>query len=213
MKELYNKHQGETGLIIGNGPSLKDVPLGFLRKYPSFGTNRIYLLEGFAPNYYVSVNPLVIEQSHDQIKSISAVKFLPAAYAQQLDAFPLVSQYSPSFSMNPASYIYEGHTVTFVCMQLAYYMGFDTVLLVGVDHKFAYSGVPNQELVSDSDDKNHFHPEYFGKGVKWNAPDLERSEAAYKMAKAVFEDDGKRIINLTEGTALEVFERGNVKEW
>ena len=61
-RDLADKHRGETCLIIGNGPSLNDVPLEFLHKYPSFGTNRIYLKEGFTPTYYCSVNPLVISQ-------------------------------------------------------------------------------------------------------------------------------------------------------
>ena len=34
--ELDGKHTGETCLIIGNGPSLKDVPLDFLKKNTLF---------------------------------------------------------------------------------------------------------------------------------------------------------------------------------
>ncbi len=33
------------------------------------------------------------------------------------------------------------------------------------------------------------------------------------MAKEVFERDGKRIMNLTEGTALDIFEKDEVKNW
>jgi len=29
--EIYNRHKGETCLIIGNGPSLRNVPLAFLQ--------------------------------------------------------------------------------------------------------------------------------------------------------------------------------------
>lgn len=213
MDRYEGIHNGETCLIIGNGPSLKNVPLDFLKRYPSFGTNRIYLMEGFEPTYYVSVNPLVIEQSIEEIKRLSSIKFLPDRYAYLAKALPLVSHHTPCFSMNPRAYIYEGYTVTYACLQLAYYMDFDTVLLVGVDHRFTYHGSPNQELVADSPDINHFHADYFSKGVKWNAPDLERSEESYRMAKEVYERDGKRIINLTEGTALEIFEKDEVKNW
>jgi hypothetical protein len=210
--DLQNKHAGQVGLIIGNGPSLRDVPLEFLKKYPSFGTNRIYLLDGFQPTYYVSVNPLVIEQSTEQIHGLNSIRFLPKQHAIN-DDLPLVSYHSPTFSMNPRAYIYEGYTVTYVCMQLAYFMGFDTVLLVGVDHRFEYHGSPNEEVVSKGPDPNHFHPDYFGKGVKWNNPDLARSELAYRMAQEVFYNDGRKIINLTKGSALEVFEKGNINDW
>jgi len=212
--DFEGKHAGQIGLIIGNGPSLKNVPLPFLQKYPSFGTNRIYLMEGFEPTYYVSVNPLVIEQSIEQIKELKSHKFIPNKYCSHFDnVAPLESIYRPCFSMNPAAYIYEGYTVTYVCMQIAYYMGFDNILLVGVDHRFSFDGNPNQEVISKGEDQNHFHPDYFGEGVRWNNPDLERSEEAYRMAKEVFERDGKRIINLTENTALNVFKKGKIDEW
>lgn len=214
MDRFYNIHSGETGLIIGNGPSLKNVPLEFLKKYTSFGTNRIYLMDGFTPTYYVSVNPLVVEQSIEQINGLTSAKFIPKQFASRIPgAFPLVSHYSPCFSMNPRAYVYEGYTVTYVCMQLAYFMGFDTVLLVGVDHRFSFQGSPNEERVAEGPDPNHFHPEYFSNGTHWNNPDLERSEESYRMAKDVFDRDGKRIINLTDGSALDIFEKGEVENW
>lgn len=211
-KELADKHRGETGLIIGNGPSLRDVPLEFLQKYPSFGTNRIYLLEGFTPTYYCSVNPLVISQFTEDIAKIEAPKFLPAAYCFDDTCLPLNSSGMVLFSQDASSWIYEGHTVTYVCMQIAYYMGFKNVLLVGVDHSFQYHGAPNQEMVMDGNDPNHFHPDYF-KGKHWNNPDLMRSEHAYKLARAMYEAHNKRIINLTPNTKEMVFEKGSINEW
>lgn len=210
--DFAGKHEGETALIIGNGPSLRDVPLEFLKKYPSFGTNRIYLLEGFTPTYYCSVNPLVISQFTEDIAKIEAPKFLPASYCFDDTCLPLNSSGVVVFSQDASSWVYEGHTVTFVCMQLAYYMGFDTVLLVGVDHSFKYEGAPNQEMTLDGNDLNHFHPDYF-KGRKWNNPDLERSERAYKLARAMYEAHNKRIINLTPNTKETVFEKGSINDW
>lgn len=207
MKDL---HAGETCLIIGNGPSLKDIPLGFLRKYPSFGTNRIYLLDGFTPTYYASVNPLVIDQSLDEINAMNCTKFIRADRAELIDgSYPMQSAAVPMFSHDPLMWVYEGFTVTYVCMQLAYYMGFTTALLVGVDHRFKYEGQPNECRMAEGPDPNHFHPDYFN-GVYWNNPDLHRSEQAYRMAKLHYERAGRKIINLTPGTALEVFER---KDW
>ncbi len=210
--DLEAVHAGRIGLIIGNGPSLKDVPLEFLQKYISFGTNRIYLMQDFEPIYYVSVNPLVIIQSINQIKKLKSIKFVPVAYADSLNALPLTSIYRPIFSLNPQKYIYEGYTVTYVCMQIAHWMGFDTILLVGVDHRYTFTGAPNQEMIMDGDDPNHFHPDYF-KGARWNNPDLKRSEQAYRMARQAYESSGKRIINLTENSALTIFEKDNIKNW
>ncbi len=210
--DLKGMHAGQTGLIIGNGPSLKNVPLEFLQKYISFGTNRIYLMRGFTPTYYVSVNPLVIEQSIDQIKKLKSLKFISEAYAYDLDALPLISDYVPTFSLNPQKFIYEGYTVTYVCMQIAHWMDFDTILLVGVDHRYTFTGAPNQEMIMEGDDPNHFCSDYF-KGARWNNPDLERSEQAYRMAKEAYRNLGKRIINLTKDSALTIFEKDDIKNW
>lgn len=211
-KDLADKHRGEIGLIIGNGPSLRDVPLEFLNKYPSFGTNRIYLKDGFTPTYYCSVNPLVISQFAEDIAKIDAPKFLPASYCFDDTCLPLNSSGMVLFSQDASAWIYEGHTVTFVCMQIAYYMGFRDILLVGVDHSFKYEGAPNQENVLEGNDPNHFHPDYF-KGHSWNNPDLVRSEHAYKLARAMYEAHQRRIINLTPGTKETAFEKGSINEW
>lgn len=210
--EHYQKHKGETCLIVGNGPSLKNVPLEFLNKYPSFGTNRIYLLDGFTPTYYCSVNPLVIGQFSEDIAKVNAPKFLPERYCFDETCLPLVSSGIPVFSQDASQWVYEGHTVTFVCMQIAFYMGFDTMLLVGVDHSFKYEGSPNQQNKLQGEDPNHFHPQYFA-NREWNNPDLERSERAYKLARAMFEAHGKRIINLTPGTKEQAFEKGEINDF
>jgi len=211
---LKDLHAGKTCLVIGNGPSLRDIPPEFLGRYPTFGTNRIYLLDGFTPTYYASVNPLVIEQSLAEINAMDCTKFIRASMADKITgAYPLYSSYVPMFSRDPLKCVFEGHTVTYVCLQLAHWMGFKTVLLVGVDHRFDYKGAPNQQVTADQPDVNHFSPDYFGPGVVWNNPDLRNSEKAYHMARLNYELTGRRIINITPGTALDVFEKGNWQEW
>lgn len=213
--DFQDIHAGEICVIVGNGPSLRDVPLAFLKKYPTFGTNRIYLHpEGFIPTYYCSVNPLVIEQSAAEINAIPCrAKFIAADYASLIPgSYGLVSTGAQLFSFNPAAYIYEGYTVTYVCMQLAFFMGFRTVLLVGVDHKFIMNGTPNAETVWEGNDPNHFTESYF-KDARWNNPDLERSAQAYALAEKAFRENKRRILNLTKDTALEVFTKEPLKKW
>lgn len=202
-------------VIIGNGPSLKSVPNSFLEKYTTFGSNRIYLKAGFTPTYYVAVNPLVIEQCLDDIAEMDCSgKFIASDYADRVPgSFPLFSKPIPHFSMHPGVGIYEGHTVTYVAQQIAFFMGYKTALLVGVDHRYEFTGAPNQEVISLGNDPNHFHDGYFGEGFRWHNPDLAMSERAYRMARTAFEARGRRIINLTQDSALEVFERQSLEEW
>lgn len=205
FEELNNTCSGVC-VVIGNGPSLRDFPLDELEKYPTFGSNRIYLK--YVPTYYACVNPLVLENFRSEILAIPAVKFL--RIDERIEGvYNLVSMSTPLFSYNPSSYVFEGYTVTFVLLQLAFFMGFEKVKLVGVDHRFIFQGMPNEARLQVEDDPNHFSPDYF-KGVLWNNPDLERSALAYKMARTAFEDVGRTIVNCTPGSALDVFE---FEEW
>ena len=208
MKEYKDKHTGETCIIIGNGPSLKFVPNHFLDKYPTFGSNRVYLK--YIPKYYVCVNPLVIEQNRDDIEILDSVKFIRGGMLKS--GYQLKTSGGRTFSKTPDVWIYEGYTVTFVSMELAFYMGFSIVLLVGIDHRYKYDGKPNLANKMTHDDPNHFDPDYF-KNQWWNNPDLEQSERSYRMAKLEYEKAGRKIINLTSDTALDIFEKGDIQEW
>ena len=92
--------------------------------------------------------------------------------------------------------------MVYVCLQLAFYMGFSIVLLVGVDHDY-----------QDDESINYFHPDYSRDVENWHKPDLVQSEKAYRMAKTVYDFDGRQIVNLTPGSALDVFEKGDIAEW
>ena len=219
LSTFKDKHFGKRCFIIGNGPSLNKMNLSFLEGEITFGLNKIFLLFDkwkFRPTYYVSVNPLVIEQSIEEIQKISANKFLSITGLQFIkntqDIIFLKSIYNPSFSRDPRNGIWEGYTVTYVAMQLAYFMGFNEVFLIGVDHFFNAPGAPNEEVVSEGEDLNHFHPNYFGKGTRWNLPDLKNSELAYSFAKLVFENDGRRIVDATLCGKLQIFPKINYKE-
>lgn len=211
---MKNTHKGETCLVIGNGPSLADVPLDFLNKYPSFGTNRIYRMKDFTPTYYVAVNPEIIKQSTDEIGTIDAHKFIRDGFADKFeDAIPLKNSGQPQFSKEPLKLLYEGFSVTYVCLQLAYWMGFKTVLLVGVDHKYASNGGANVLMSAPMD--NHFSENYYQPGEVWNNPDLIRSAKAFELAKDAFSKarPRRKIVNLTPETGLDVFPKGKVSEW
>jgi hypothetical protein len=212
LSSLKDQHRGKRCFILGNGPSLRQTDLIRLRWY-TFGLNRIYLLFpelGFPTTYLVTVNQLVIDQCADELAAVPVLKFLPWTTRRQ---FSSVSQTvyirtycaKPHFSTHANQSIWSGATVTFIAMQLAYHMGFGEVILLGVDHSFTTQGKPHTAVVSEGDDPNHFAPNNFGKGFKWQLPDLETSEIAYRMAKQAFEADGRRIVDATIGGKLTVF--------
>ena len=116
----------------------------------------------------------------------------------------------PRFSTNPAQRIYAGQSVTTMNLQLAYFMGFTEVILIGMDFSYSVpesSEIDGVHITSMGDDPNHFHPDYFGKGKVWKDPKLDRVLANYALAKQMFESDDRRIINATPGGRLDLFDR------
>jgi hypothetical protein len=220
LREFKDIHKGERCVIIGNGPSLINMDLSLLDSEITFGLNRIYLLEQMSQaslNYYVCVNPLVLEQFSKDIKNIRCPKFLSFKgykyFQPQDDLLFLNSLPRWAFSTDITKGICEGYTVTYVAMQIAYYMGFTEIVLIGVDHNFESKGEPNKEIVMDRPDYNHFSTDYFHKGIRWQLPDLENSEIAYRMAKVAFARNGRRILDATLGGRLNVFPKVDYKQY
>lgn len=206
-------HQGKRCFIIGNGPSLKNTDLSKLKGEYTFGMNRAYLLFpelGFNTTYFVSVNSLVIEQCAEDLRALPIPKFVSWRSRRLIAPAPnlayLYTTYtSPKFATDARGRLWEGATVTYVALQLAHFMGFETAILIGVDHNFATQGKPNTTIVSQGDDPNHFSAAYFGKGFRWQLPDLETSEMAYSLARQAYQSDGRRVLDATVGGKLAIF--------
>ena len=218
MYEMMDIHRGERCFIIGNGPSLKDTDLSKLKGECTFGMNRIYLMFpelGFSTTYFVSINDLVIEQCAEEIAALPIPKFIAWHSNPYFQRFPdemifLYTTYTgPRFAYDMTRRIWEGATVTNVALQLAFYMGFEQVILIGVDHNFTNKGEANKTVVSDGDDPNHFDPRYFGKGFRWQLPDLDTSEVGYTLARKAFEKTGRQVLDATIGGKLTIFPKVN----
>jgi hypothetical protein len=213
LRALKDSHHGERCVIIGNGPSLNQTDVQRIRNEYTFGLNRIYLAWkdwGFSTSFFLSVNDLVIEQCADDIMALSMPAFVAWRARKWLIPkdnlhFLYTTYTGPKFAKDASKRLWEGATVTYTALQLAYHMGFSTVVLIGVDHSFKSKGKPNQTVESQGDDPNHFSPEYFGKGFRWQLPDLDTSEVAYRMAHQAFLADQRQILDATIGGQLDVF--------
>jgi hypothetical protein len=217
LEELRDRYTGERCFIIGNGPSLTHTDLAPLRDEYTFGLNRGYLLFdriGGPTTFLVAVNRHVVEQFGKEILAVPAVKFVSWRSRRYVPDHPdviLVRRSRPrTFSPNVATNgAWEGATVTYVALQLAFHLGFHRVILVGVDHSFTTTGTPNELVTSTASDSNHFDPSYFGPGVRWQLPDLPTSEVAYRLAREHFESHGREIVDATVGGKLTVFPKVN----
>lgn len=220
IRAFAGRHEGGRCVIVANGPSLNRTDLSFLRDEIVIGMNKIHLgLQrfGFHPRYYVAVNRQVIEQSRDAIAALNCVKFLGDRGGRPLPEDALthyLNTTSPParFCHDVAAGVHEGWTVTYVALQIARWLGFREVVLVGLDHRYDFEGAPNQLQRLEGPDPNHFDPAYFGGGQEWNNPDLARSEESYRIARDFYEAEGRRILDATEGGACKVFEKVAIRD-
>jgi len=229
LRQFHNKHVGERCFIVGNGPSLNRTDLRKLDNDISIAVNGIFYKTdetGFRPTYYVVEDRCVMADNRERINAYQAdFKFFPSIYSDQISqrdntAFfqmnrGLYEKTSPNFeiprfSTDFSERAYCGQSVTYINLQLAYYMGFKEVYLIGLDfsYEIPQSAIINGNVIeSTEDDPNHFHPDYFGKGKKWNDPKLHNVLKNLQLAKMMFEWSDRSIFNATKGGKLELFER------
>ena len=219
LRQFKDKHRGQDCFIIGNGPSLKHMDLAPLNNYHSIGQNKIFLIFDKVDlnlSYLVSVNQLVIEQSAREFEAMKCPVFLSYSAAKGVvNEQPNIQRLHTlnlwSFYEDISQPICEGNTVTFVSLQIAYYMGFSRVFLIGVDHSFKQSGQSHETQVYNGDDENHFHPDYF-KGQQWQLADVYGSEVSYHLANYFYQKNGRQIFDATVGGKLEVFPKINFED-
>jgi len=221
LSEIKDIHKGKRAFIMGNGPSLKQTDLSKLKNEITFGMNRVYLAFpewGFTTTYLCVTNDLVVEQFVDDINALPIPKFIAWRSHRhfssqlpitQLPTFIYTSYTGPRFARDVRRRVWEGATVTNLALQLAYFMGIEKAILIGVDHNFASKGDANKTVLAEGDDQNHFMPNYFGKGIKWQLPDLDTSEIGYTFAREAYRNSGREVLDATVGGKLTIFPKVN----
>jgi hypothetical protein len=217
LTALQGACSGRPMLIVGNGPSLLQTPLDALIGVPSIGMNKIDLLfpkTGWRPDYIVCTNSMVVRQHRAAFEGSTIPVLLPYKVRRMVNgrSNPQIrffnAKASAAFSTDFAAGVGLSPTVTYTALQLAYYLGANPAVLVGVDHNFTgVSGPANTYVRADRQDANHFDPNYFAPGMLWGLPDLVASEAVYLAARQAFEADGRRVLDATVGGRLQIFEK------
>lgn len=203
-----NKYENERCFIIGNGPSLTVKDLEKLKGEITFASHGIYYIydqTDWRPTFYCAQDAKFIREKYDVIKNkcLDSQRFFGVVH--YLDDYPkfikedclvnlIVEKFvdnCPKFSEDLTIGAYEGLTVTYFSIQLAVYMGFKEIYLLGVDH--FYSG----------DENDHFSK----KDICTNKPQTEKSTYSYRVANKYANENEIKIYNATRGGHLEEFER------
>ena len=230
VKELAGVHEGERCFILGNGPSLTIEDLELIKDEVTFGSNRIYKLfdrTEWRPTYYLAVDREVIAQEAANLPSQpigeAFINITPASVKLQgMPHITLINKrpkyYSSHkyttdnifFSREPWKCVSEGYTVTYTAFQLAFYMGFKEIYLLGMDH--TYSHYVDRDGVLRVRDGVEDHCYEDPRGAVINPQYLEGVEFSYRVALYEGQERGISIYNATRGGSLEIFERVDLDE-
>lgn len=222
IAKFKNVHMGERCFIVATGSSLKveDLDILYRNHEKCISMNRIYNIfpkTKWRPDYYMIEDSKMIEDLADEIAELPLpYKFVaskPEMYWEQSKADTsmkfnmLTGEFNDNnirFSKNVERCLYNGRTVTYACLQLAVYMGFTEVYLLGVD--FNYSS----DIYAESNHFEGYQNHY--KDIRLNPVNPEKQLCAYRKAKKVAEAKKIKIFNATRGGRLEVFERKKFDE-
>ena len=216
IRAFHDHHRGKSCFVIGNGPSLKSMDLQRLNSRYVFGVNHIYLLFDrmrLDLSYHVVTDPRAVQVALPQLRAQAWPTFVgwdaghqylsDCSHVHFLRMLP-----SPSgrrvtdqvlFNRDITRGMWDGGTVTYAALQLAFYMGFETVYLIGIEPTTR----DEAEGPGLSPPMAHFDDRYpgFRRG-----PDSLAMEIAYRLAKYAYRSSGRRILDATVNSRLGVFE-------
>lgn len=218
LDSLRNKYKGRRAFIVCNGPSLKISDLEILENEGeiSFGSNRISKIfphTKWRPTYYAEGHAVFKElfSTIDQVR----YAFLPQCVYSSTKSVEGKKIYinlegkrellqSPKFSSDCSEIVYAIGTVTYILFQLAVYMGFTELYIIGCDNRY------HREIKADGTIiiHNEVPNQYAGKEVNnKEAGNTWEMNIAYNAAKKYADEHGIKIFNATRGGYLETFER------
>ena len=221
IASFYNIHKGKRCFVIANGPSLKHIDFNLLKSEITIGMNRIYLMKdanGFEPSYLMCIDgESQIKQFYSDLNNLTGVCFFNFEhrkyFSKKNNQHFVYSKASPKFSTNLRKKLMGfGSSVTYSALQMAFFMGFKEVYLIGKDHSYNTSQKPGYRIQSDGKEENHFIKGYYKKGMKWDAPDYKSEEFAYKLARKAFRRNKRVIKDATIDGKLDIFEKIDFKE-
>ena len=221
LRALKNIHDGERCFIICTGPSLTLDDVLLLRNEFTIGMNsicKLFTKTNWRPSMYGIQDLLVYDRLKDDLKNLKSDTICVIgnniAAERELDAkwipFPLYVAYHDfdktvfnrfyaKFSGDCSRVVYDGYSITFSLLQIAVYMGFKDVYLLGADCSFSNTG------------KNHFM-EHGHQDAQINTAQA-RNFAMYECAKTYCNKNEINIYNATRGGELEIFPRINFDEF
>lgn len=217
LEQYKDIHKGESCFIIGHGPSLRVSDLDILETNHmiTFSMNCTYKLfdkTEWRPDYYVLLDRRTMERysyfkwdEHTKRKCFIAdmsEKFWRENQSEkniQYHSIRNMNTRKVQFSDDISKRIYFGATVTYDCLQIAAYMGFKKIYLLGMDLA-PYKQEDKSAVLYSNFFKIDNHEK---KPQMW----INKILRGYLAAKEYADTHDIQIYNATRGGYLEIFDR------
>lgn len=224
LKDWKDSHTGETCFVVATGPSLTFEDLDTLADAGifCFGMNSCVLAldkTKWVPNIlgiedefvYEKIETSLIKASKDKLKGRIWVSDLLASIFKSARGFYIYPHHYLDHKYNPNKIlelkysddlyvnVYDGYSVALSLMQLAVYMGFKRICLIGSDCNY---NQPKKNFIEH------------GANVKFEANEIAgtRIIVAHKKFKEFADARGIEVINCTRGGMLEEYPRMTLEE-
>ncbi len=229
LKAYKNSKLGETCILIGNGPSLQISDLEKINGIDTFACNLIYKIYDkteWRPTFLCCVDPVYTKTlGYEFKKHITCQMFTNLTAFKKFSKKPKKILYVTNVnykkyhvSKNILSYYVPAQaTVMTFMIELAMYMGYKEIYLLGVDCTNSF--VKGGHFIKDYSNKNlTVAEEKRAKRIMKNGTNSleelgeirrDRSMLAYEKLREYADKKGIKIYNSTRGGALEIFERYN----
>ena len=223
MKKNYQLYKGERCFIVCTGPSLSISDVEKLKEEFTFGVNTIanaFDQTTWRPTYYVCVDKYCFDSYISDIYNKYNVLYTKAAFLHHKIAkeirdpsiYRCLIHYGNHkkkpvynkirYSDDISICCYDGFTVTNMAIQIAIYMGFQKIYLIGADCNYHIPQLHFTETHLDNTLKN----------ADWVDDMVMKSLEGYKSIRIFAKSKNVEIYNVTRGGMLEIFERKNLDE-
>lgn len=215
LKGYHNKYRGKRCFITCTGPSLTIEDLEKLGDEYVFGMNSICLIHDktdWKPDFYGIQDILVYNKLKDKLLSTdNGVVFAPYWYQKHRNTpsdwiywhmcgsyhlYEMIygTRWYTKFSDDSYVRVFDGYSITYSLLQIAMYMGFGEIYLIGADCNYLGQ---HQHFIEHG---------VFEEQKNWAAAG-DRQLVSFSVAKQYADAHGIKIFNATRGGCLELFPR------
>lgn len=217
IEQYKDIHKGESCFIIGHGPSLRvsdldELGLNNIITFSMNSTNKLFDKTEWRPDYYVVMDKVMFDEHfyfkwEDNTKRKCFIADVSEKFWRENKSEKNIKYHSirnmntrgEKFSEDISRRVYYSATAVYDCLQIAAYMGFKKIYLLGMDL------VPYRPGDKSTVPYSNFYE--WDSRYQWHKMWIDKILRGYLAAKEYADTHHIQIYNATRGGYLEIFDR------